>query len=207
MAKERLSDKEKKRRRSVYFREYYAKNKKHIRENQKEYYAENREERREYQNSHHVEREPTQGDRERVRRARALSFGVKICEMPDDYEGILTERQNGLCYFCGEPLVNDVMYLDHLTPHSRGGPHSMDNVVLACQTCNLEKAWLTEEEFAIARKWDRMDGFGFCRKCMRGLPLEEFYVNKHQKIGRSSKCKDCYKEYNAKNNEKKARIA
>ena len=71
----------------------------------------------------------------------------------------------------------------------------MDNVVLVCRACNLEKAWLTEEEFAIARKWDRTDGFRFCRKCMRGLPLEEFHVSKARDNGRASWCKSCSKEH------------
>ena len=192
MPRKLLSDEEKKKRRSESFKRYYDRNKERIRAQQKEYYTNTREVRREYQNSHWVN---TQAIKERHKRARAQSFGVQVCEMPEDYEAILFERQNGMCHYCGEPLAEETTQLDHLTPHSRGGPHSFDNVVLSCLTCNLKKAQLTEEEFAMANKWDKLEDFRFCRQCMRGLPLEEFHVSNARNNGRAATCKECCKKY------------
>jgi 5-methylcytosine-specific restriction endonuclease McrA len=39
------------------------------------------------------------------------------------------------CQYCGRAAEN----LDHVMPRSRGGPHSWDNVVASCRTCNARK--------------------------------------------------------------------
>jgi hypothetical protein len=49
------------------------------------------------------------------------------------------EREQELpknCVYCGS--ITDLT-TDHLIPHSRGGDDSADNVVLACQTCNVSR--------------------------------------------------------------------
>jgi 5-methylcytosine-specific restriction endonuclease McrA len=43
------------------------------------------------------------------------------------------------CDDCGE--------IDHDVPHSRGGPTTMSNLVLACFACNREKGTMTGAEF------------------------------------------------------------
>ena len=197
-------------------KEYYAENREEIRKDQnstywknrepgaRELYNEDKERRRKERDArlslpkriHKTKEEIKREAKEKGRCVRALSFGVQVCDMPEGYEDILMERQNGMCYYCGDPLVHGITtHLDHLTPHSRGGPHSFDNVALSCQTCNLKKASLTEEEFATANKWDELDGFRFCRQCMRGLPLEEFHVSKARNNGRAATCKECCKKY------------
>lgn len=40
-----------------------------------------------------------------------------------------------------------------------------------------------------------------CGKCKKKKPLEGFYKNKSKKDGLQSRCKDCIKDYNAKNRE------
>jgi 5-methylcytosine-specific restriction endonuclease McrA len=42
-----------------------------------------------------------------------------------------------LCFYCGLPAINK--HVDHMVPISRGGPHSMVNLVVACRPCNLAK--------------------------------------------------------------------
>ena len=49
----------------------------------------------------------------------------------------LMNRQRGLCYYCGEKLVTK--HLEHVVPLSRGGRHTIGNVVYACARCNLSK--------------------------------------------------------------------
>lgn len=48
------------------------------------------------------------------------------------------------CYYCSGPFE----HLDHMTPTSKGGAHSVRNIVPSCATCNLTKADRTSEEFA-----------------------------------------------------------
>ncbi|KPC89921.1 hypothetical protein ADL27_38570 [Streptomyces sp. NRRL F-6602] len=40
------------------------------------------------------------------------------------------------CVYCGGPYE----HIDHVTPLSRGGEHSIDNLVPACGECNLQKS-------------------------------------------------------------------
>lgn len=46
------------------------------------------------------------------------------------------------CYICGGILRWDIpnsVHLDHITPLSKGGLHSINNVNWSCSTCNLSK--------------------------------------------------------------------
>lgn len=45
-------------------------------------------------------------------------------------------RDGGRCVYCGAAATS----IDHVVPRSRGGTHSWDNVVSACQRCNHVKA-------------------------------------------------------------------
>lgn len=46
------------------------------------------------------------------------------------------------CQYCGGPAEN----LDHVTPRSRGGTHTWENVVAACRACNTRKGDRSPEE-------------------------------------------------------------
>ncbi|WNZ22186.1 HNH endonuclease [Leptolyngbya sp. NK1-12] len=46
-------------------------------------------------------------------------------------------RDNHTCQYCGSTKH---LTLDHVIPRSKGGGHTWDNVVTACQTCNATKA-------------------------------------------------------------------
>ena len=43
------------------------------------------------------------------------------------------------CGYCGDP---GVLHWEHLFPRSRGGPDTIDNLILACRPCNLHKGAL-----------------------------------------------------------------
>lgn len=47
----------------------------------------------------------------------------------------VTKRDQGKCVYCGK----DGVQLDHIVPRAKGGGHSLDNLVLACQGCNQSK--------------------------------------------------------------------
>jgi 5-methylcytosine-specific restriction endonuclease McrA len=43
------------------------------------------------------------------------------------------------CQYCGEKFTTSELTFDHVVPKSRGGITSWDNIVTACQDCNLLK--------------------------------------------------------------------
>lgn len=50
------------------------------------------------------------------------------------------------CQFCGERKPTEELTFDHVTPRSRGGKTSWENIVTCCVACNSEKANRTPEE-------------------------------------------------------------
>jgi hypothetical protein len=46
------------------------------------------------------------------------------------------ERDGYACVYCSSPLN---LSLDHVTPQSKGGGHSPDNLVTCCRSCNSSK--------------------------------------------------------------------
>lgn len=53
---------------------------------------------------------------------------------------ILKAAQSNKCYYCNSLLLFDhSTHLDHYIPLSKGGMHSITNVVWSCSTCNLIK--------------------------------------------------------------------
>lgn len=59
-------------------------------------------------------------------------------------------RDDYTCQYCGRsPAVSD-LNLDHVTPRSRGGPATWENLVTSCRQCNLSKGSATPEEAGMA---------------------------------------------------------
>jgi len=48
-------------------------------------------------------------------------------------------RDRFRCQYCGEPMAAHDLTFDHVIPRSKGGRTSWENVVTACQSCNLLK--------------------------------------------------------------------
>ena len=49
-------------------------------------------------------------------------------------------RDNHRCVYCGAYGKGVVLHLDHIKPVSLGGKDTEDNLVTACQSCNLGKS-------------------------------------------------------------------
>ncbi len=58
----------------------------------------------------------------------------------------LFKRDAYLCLYCGERFPARELSRDHVTPLSRGGTDTWNNVVTACKRCNNHKAGRTPEE-------------------------------------------------------------
>ncbi len=56
----------------------------------------------------------------------------------------LKDDAAGVCAYCLKPGAT---HIEHCTPLSRGGWNALDNVVMACPTCNLSKGTRTVLEF------------------------------------------------------------
>lgn len=61
----------------------------------------------------------------------------------------LCQRHGGRCYYCGsvKPLT-----MDHVVPVSRGGQHSIGNLLPACGPCNATKHHRTIMEWRLGRR-------------------------------------------------------
>lgn len=59
---------------------------------------------------------------------------------------MLFERDKYLCAYCGHVYPRHKLTRDHVHPVSKGGPDVWENVVTACNTCNLWKDNKTLEE-------------------------------------------------------------
>ncbi|MDA8142369.1 MAG: RNA-guided endonuclease IscB [Thermoplasmatales archaeon] len=57
----------------------------------------------------------------------------------------LLEKFHRKCVFCGK--TNVPLEIEHLSPKSRGGPDTVDNLAISCHECNQKKNNLTAEEF------------------------------------------------------------
>ena len=54
--------------------------------------------------------------------------------------------QRKVCHWCG--VRCKTWHVDHRTPLAKGGRHDLDNLVIACPSCNLSKAARDPIEFA-----------------------------------------------------------
>lgn len=60
---------------------------------------------------------------------------------------IVYERYNGRCVICGKPVSFKRMTIDHKVPLSAGGTNQIENLQLACLSCNQMKGRMNMEEF------------------------------------------------------------
>ena len=49
------------------------------------------------------------------------------------------KRDGFCCRYCGRSSPDVVMHVDHVIPLSAGGTHDIDNLIAACESCNLGK--------------------------------------------------------------------
>ena len=59
----------------------------------------------------------------------------------------LKEKQKDRCYWCYKD-ISKAYHIDHYIPLSKGGEHLIENIVLACPSCNMSKHDKDPLEFA-----------------------------------------------------------
>lgn len=75
--------------------------------------------------------------------ARLQCFSAAAAWRP--FRVAVLERDGYQCVYCGVDGVP--LELDHVIPKSRGGDHSLENLVSACKSCNSSKGAKTPEEW------------------------------------------------------------
>lgn len=50
------------------------------------------------------------------------------------------KRDGFTCQYCGSHPPQSIMHVDHVMPVSKGGSNHIDNLITACQSCNLGKS-------------------------------------------------------------------
>lgn len=68
--------------------------------------------------------------------------------IPAAVKAAVSKRDGEKCRYCGSE--RGPFHYDHVFPWSRGGDHKVDNLVIACQTCNLKKRDKTIKELGWA---------------------------------------------------------
>lgn len=83
---------------------------------------------------------------------RARKLGASVCDFTVEQWEAVKKAYGGRCVYCGKK--GRKLTQDHVIPLSRGGNHTMDNIVPACQSCNASKHARTPEEagYTLQRK-------------------------------------------------------
>ncbi len=134
--------------RKEYARKYNEANCEARREGRREYarkYNEANPEKAREANREYREANPEK-ERERSRKRRALKRGAEHEPYTEAELNEMWYEQDGVCFYCYTPLFGHY-HVEHMTPLCRGGADKLDNLCLACPTCNLRKNSKTAEEF------------------------------------------------------------
>jgi len=74
-----------------------------------------------------------------------FSSGLKRPAVPLPVRRAVLERDGQRCVYCG--CTEGPFHLDHVIPWSRGGQHTTENMVVACQPCNAAKSDMNLQEW------------------------------------------------------------
>ena len=77
---------------------------------------------------------------------RGSNKSLRRAYVPPLNNATLFRRDANLCMYCGQRFTTKELSRDHVTPLSRGGVDSWNNVVTACKRCNNHKAGGTPEQ-------------------------------------------------------------
>lgn len=129
-----------------YNKKYYKNNKTYILNKTRIYHIENYEKRKEYIRK----RKKTEiGRLENINSSHKRRALVKNSDVTAKQLSELKQKSTN-CYWCGISLKKVDVHIDHIYPLSKGGEHTISNLVCTCSTCNLKKNNKDPHEFAIS---------------------------------------------------------
>lgn len=126
-------------------RKYYLQNKQKIKDRVKQYREDNAEKARYCRRRYYAENKEkakAAAKNDKHRRRAIVRSGVSNSEFL-----AWQESQKKICYWCGVGCENGY-HVDHYHPLSKGGKHEIENLVIACEECNLRKNAKDPYEFA-----------------------------------------------------------
>jgi 5-methylcytosine-specific restriction endonuclease McrA len=68
-----------------------------------------------------------------------------VRRVPLSLRRMAIERDGLRCTYCGD--TDGPFHIDHKRPWSTGGTHDLDNICVACASCNLLKSNIPYEEW------------------------------------------------------------
>lgn len=87
-------------------------------------------------------------------------------------------RDNYTCQYCGVHTRD--LTLDHVIPRSKGGPHTWDNLVSACRTCNHRKGGKSVDQarmhLARVPREPKASVYHMVYRYMQNGPLDEWLI-------------------------------
>lgn len=140
--KEIIATPEAKEKRKEYLSKYYKENKEEIKEKMQKYYKENREQFLKNASEYKKTKDGKISSRASTSKRRNTSLDNADGTITKHSLDALLQIQNNQCFYCKKDLsllTNRETHLDHYIPLSKGGAHSITNVVWSCSTCNLIK--------------------------------------------------------------------
>ena len=137
--------------RQSYLKEYYQKNKEKLKEKSSEYFKENKEKVYKYKKLwNKTDNGIINKKRNKAnRRDREREGNIKAADIKE-----LIKNSKDVCYWCNSKLNkkdSSAFHLDHYVPLSKGGLNSIENIVISCPSCNMNKKAKDPYEFAISR--------------------------------------------------------
>jgi len=147
-------------------KKYYEKHSDYVKQKTKDYYAENTEaiaiKNKEYRDKHfEVLKEKkkiyisenlvlVRGRQRRYMqtpKGRAIAKNMKHMRRTAEKNGDVTtvqllelQQNEKVCYWCDKQLIPEQTHVDHYMPLSKGGKHTISNLVMACSKCNRIKS-------------------------------------------------------------------
>lgn len=72
---------------------------------------------------------------------RDIKYSIKNSRsLPLNLRFEVLNRDNFTCRYCGQSAPKVELHVDHIIPVSKGGENSLNNLITACQDCNLGKS-------------------------------------------------------------------
>lgn len=126
-----------------YSKNYYEKNKAKLNAKHREWRAKNHKKAREIEKNYRLKNPQVGRLQSQRRRALKMQNGIFLVTVNDSIK-ILKNS----CFYCGQ----DSQHLDHVIPLTRGGRHSLGNLVASCAKCNISKNNKTIMEWRVWQK-------------------------------------------------------
>lgn len=152
--------------RTEYNKKYQQENKERLNKRHREYYRENKERwliyvpnyRKQNKERHNrINRLWRKNNPDKAKiminnanhKRRALFNSVESTVTIEQLNKLIEDSKN-ICFWCNCDIGKGETHLDHIYPLSKGGGHTINNIVVSCATCNLRKkdknpeVWLDE---------------------------------------------------------------